>query len=270
MTAKELLQGALKNSIQPEEFLRHLWALSNGVVRSGKKFLGTDVAPIRLYRARRFSSGSNLPLKACELSYPPSPTKEGRAGAAGASILYVSAGIETTFPESRCEAGDILIVGEFRCYQAMFMNLLVDPVARPPHSEYEHLVRTLFTHPGEELYKYTSKISEHLLKGDFINGLLYPSIITGSDSDNLALKAEFCDRSLSLAHATAYRVKEVGPTFKYEVDQFDFAKPRNGLLEWRGRVKKWELPEPAGEYKVVRDGAAHDVFDKFGKLVDPN
>ena len=48
------------------------------------------------------------------------------------------------------------------------------------------MYRHIFTERNESIYPYSSKVAAHLLKGDFISGLLYPSIANNNKAHNLA------------------------------------------------------------------------------------
>ncbi len=264
-----LLSLVRSKSISPKDFEKRLWGLSTGQTRKVRGYTGTSKAPIRVFRARLFTTG-DLPTEVEEYSYPsPSKCRVGRANFANASVFYACAGGPTTFVESRCEVGDVVVVSEFRCFTEMVVQEIGFADDGQPITEYEAIMRELFVAPGSEFYEYSSRVASHLIGADFIHGLTYPSIVSGSASQNLALKTSFADTALHFVNATAYRIKEITEPFKYEVDEVDFGTVNHGVVLWKGRKKTWRLTRQGQELRMVSSGWNWDAFDEDGVLVDP-
>ena len=122
MAKIQLLTLARSKSISPEDFEKKLWELSTGQERSARRYTGTSSEPIRVFRSRPFTADA-LPTEATEYSYPnPLICKSGRANVENVPVFYASAGGPTTFVESRCAAGNIVVVSEFRCYAEMVVQ----------------------------------------------------------------------------------------------------------------------------------------------------
>jgi hypothetical protein len=269
MTKIGLLDLARRKSISPEDFEKRLWELSNGQERKARRYTGISTTPIRVFRARLFTNDV-LPAEAREFSYPePSKCRIGRANSANAPVFYACAGGPTTFVESRCDVGDIIVVSEFRCYTEMVVQEIgfADDCQRL--TEYEAIMRELFMARGSVYYDYSSRIASHLMGADFIHGLTYPSIASESSSQNLALKTSFVDAALDFAYSTAYRIKAINEPFKYDVDEVDFATVNQGVVSWKGRKKNWRLTRKGQKLKMVSSGWNWDAFDENGLLVDP-
>lgn len=264
------LQSLIRSkSISPEDFEKRLWEMSTGQERKGRRYIGTSEAPIRIFRARPFSA-DHLPTEASEYSYPDrSKCRLGRANFANSPVFYACAGGPTTFVEARCDVGDIVVVSEFRC----FTEMVVQEIGFSDHgqsiTEYEAIMRELFVAQGSKYYDYSSSIASHLMSGDFIHGLMYPSIASGTFSQNLALKTSFADINLHFVNATAYRIKAITDLFKYVVDEIDFGTVNQGFVSWKGRKKTWLLTRQGQELRMVSSGWSWDAFDEHGVLVDP-
>jgi len=167
--------------------------------------------------------------------------------------------------ESRCAAGEIIVVSEFRLYCDLFVQQ-IGLASTGANSDYELLLHEIFTCPGEDLYHYTSQIAEHLIGSDIIHGLLYPSIAANNQSHNLAIKPLLIDSSAVFINATAYRINSVSDAFNFEVDEIDFGVANGNQVLWKGRKKQWPNMK---SLRTVSSGWSWDVFSDDGKLVDP-
>lgn len=193
----------------------------------------------------------------------------GRVNFANAPVFYACAGGPTTFVETRCDVGDIVVVSEFRCTTEMVVQEIGFTDDGQSITEYEAIMYELFMAPGSEYYEYSSSIASHLMGADFIHGLTYPSIASGSSSQNLALKTSFVDTALHFVNATAYRIKAITEPFKYQVDEVDFGTVNQGVVSWKGRKKTWRLTRQGQELRMVSNGWNWDAFDEDDALVDP-
>lgn len=269
MKPLELLELAREKKINPDDFLTHLWSISKGTIRTGRRYTGSTKDPVRLFRSRIFKS-KPLPSELSEYSYPPvGVTTIGRANRINSPIFYASAGGPTTFVEARAQKGDILAVSEFRCHSEIMLQEIGFIRNESSHSELEKSMHELFTQDGDGLYEYSSCIAHHLMGGEQIHGLTYPSIISNNSSQNVALKPSFVDEHMHLAHVTAYFIKNVRDSSKYDVEEVDFALPENGGLHWKGRKKQWVLRKTDEELKMQSNGWWLDAYDLDGTLVNP-
>lgn len=269
MKPLELLELVRQKKINPDDFLTHLWSISKGTSRNGIRYTGTTKDPVRLFRSRIFKS-KPLPATLDEYSYPPaSITTTGRANRIHSPIFYASAGGPTTFVEARAQKGDILTVSEFRCHSEIMLQEIGVIRNKSSHSDLEESMHELFTQDGDGLYEYSSCIAQHLMSGEQIHGITYPSIISNNSSQNVALKPSFVDEHMHLAHVTAYFIKSVRESSKYDVEEVDFALPTDGALHWKGRKKKWVLRKKDEEVKMQSNGWWWDAYDLDGNLLNP-
>jgi hypothetical protein len=120
------------------------------------------------------------------------------------------------------------------------------------------------------MYKFSARVARHLLSGDPISGLLYPSVVTPSTSQNVALTTAFVDSGLRIVNAAFYHVTSVTAPLQYQVEEIDFALPEaNGGLNWKGRRRQWVLRKQGDQLKLVSTGWSWDAYDMAGALVDP-
>ena len=267
--SSDLLDQVLNGTISHDEFEKEIWILSTGVKRTGRSYNGTENNPIRIFRSRLFES-EKLPIALNEYSYPPSEyCSIGRANENKVPVFYASAGGPTTFVESRCKVGDIIVVSEYRCHHKLVVQEIGFANNLNEASEYEQIIYEIFTYSGDKYYKYSSKLASHLMKGPELHGITYPSIISNNQSQNLALKADFADQFLTLINCTAYKIKNITDTFSYEVEQFNFGVNNHNSIIWKGRKKQWTIKENGAELQMKANGWQWDAYDINNKLVDP-
>lgn len=263
MNATDLKLAVENRTISPSDFLSELWKLSTGMKRQGRKY---SPGQLVVYRSRVYHEDIR-PKEKKDVSYPPiAMSKLQRASGIGEQVFYASAGLPTTLAESRVQAGEFLAVSKWKNTGAIALQevgFLLN------EDEREKLYHSIFTHPGDELYEYSSRVGSHLMNGPALAGLLYPSIINRNQSHNVALRKAFVDDALMLASASFYRVKSISSDSQYEVEELDFALPVSGdMLEWKGRKKKWDVA-PGGELKFVSNGWDWDAFLPDGTYVEP-
>lgn len=267
--SENLLDRVLKGTISPEKFEQEIWSLSTGIKRIGKAYNGSEKDPIRIFRSRLFES-EELPVAPNEYSYPPAKyCNLGRANEKNEPVFYASAGGPTTFVESQCKVRDIIVVSEFRCLYKLIVQEVGFSNNLNEASEYEKIIHEIYTHTGDRYYKYSSKIAEHLMKGEQLHGITYPSIISKNQSQNLALKIGFADQFLTLIHCTAYRVEKITGPFSYEVKEFDFGINEKNSISWKGRKKQWILKEQGAEIQMRANGWQWEAYDINNQLIDP-
>ncbi|MES2767872.1 MAG: hypothetical protein V4596_01895 [Bdellovibrionota bacterium] len=270
MSSKDLLNEARKRQISPDEFLKRLWKLSTGQKRQAIRFLPTQTKPTRIFRSRIFNKGV-LPVSVSELTYPPiDKATLGRANSPNKSIFYASAGGPTTFVESKCKVQDTLVLSEYRIYDPYILNPIGSKRVQTPMSDFEILLNEIFTFPGEYFYEYSSKVAEHLLGGEDINGLIYPSIAGQNESENIVLKPKFVDQFLKLINTTAYHITGIPQQHKYDVEEFDFGIPQEDKISWKKRRKNWSFKYKGQMLKMISNGWSWEAFDEKDMLVDPH
>jgi len=262
----ELLHLANTNNISPEAFERELWSLSKGHKRQGRNYKGDEV---RIYRTRVWRA-SERPKSIAELSYPPQhATPLGRANLEGAPLFYASAGLPASFVECRLEKGEYVICSEWR----NTTDMLLQEVGLSNNEnvlDIEKIYHNIFTSTDAAMYKFSARIARHLLSGDPISGLIYPSIAAQNNSHNIALKTGFVDTGLQVVNASLYYLKNATSSFQYEIEEIDFALPKlDGSLNWKGRKRQWVIRESGGQLKMVSNGWSWNAFDPAGILVAP-
>lgn len=67
MNVEELKKSVKNKNISPEDFLVELWKLSNGIIRTARKY---SVNTVSIYRTRVFRENIR-PRSVSALSYPP-------------------------------------------------------------------------------------------------------------------------------------------------------------------------------------------------------
>lgn len=268
VNANSLLELSMNNSISPEEFLRCLWKISTGMTRLARKYEGTSNTPMRIYRSRVFECRT-LPNDFNEYRYPKNNVKLGRANRESSPVLYASAGGPATFVESRCSEGNIVVVAEYRVYVPMVVQRIGFPDDNAMASDYEELLKKIFTFPGPDYYVYSAQVANHLLGGDVVHGIVYPSIEAQNQSENLAIKTDFVDKNVHLVNATAYEVVSVSEKHQYRVNEVDFGICEEEQVTWMGRKKKWAIKKNGQALKMVANGWNWDAYDEEGNLIDP-
>jgi hypothetical protein len=120
------------------------------------------------------------------------------------------------------------------------------------------------------MYRFSDWVARHLLSGDPISGILYPSIEAQNGSHNLALKTWFVDTGLRFVNASLYYIKDTPVTHTYESEEIDFAISNpDGTLNWKGRKRQWILRNQGDQLKMISTGWSWDGYDLTGTLVNP-
>jgi len=265
----ELKNQVLNKTIDPEDFLKRIWDFSAETKRKGRVYRGTKEKPVQLYRARVVTE---LPTGVQELSYPPlEKTELGRANKAGEQIFYASAGFPTNFVElkNKIKINSMVVVSEWQCYCDIYLQEVGFIPSQNNETIYENLLKIIFTQTNEEFYKYTSVISKHLMNCNQIAGIIYPSIESKNQSENVALKKEFVDKNLFCVNATVYLVKNILPDFKFEINEINFATNNETKLLWKGRGKNWVIRENGGELKMISYNSLWHAYNKESRLIHP-
>lgn len=263
VTLDELLRAVEARSMTPDEFLKVLWAASAGHRRELRRCApGT----VDVYRTRPFDAAERTATISA-LSYPPADKCVlQRASGDREQVFYGSAGLPTTLAESRVKAGQHIVVSRWRNIE----ELLLQPVGLTNEDGLERVYRHIFTERSEAIYPYSSKVAEHLLKGDLISGLLYPSIANNNMAHNVAIKRDHVDNRLRFVNATLYSVNSITSDAAYSVTPVDFATPLpDARLDWKGRTKQWKAKKQGEALHLVSNGWDWNAFDAEGRYVDP-
>jgi hypothetical protein len=187
----------------------------------------------------------------------------------GEPVFYASAGIPPSFVECRSEKGQHVVCSEWR----NTIDLILQEVglsADGGTSSVERIYHEIFRSTDPAMYRFSARVARHLLSGDPISGLLYPSIAAQNASHNVALRTRFVDTGLRIVNASLYYVKNVTASLQYEIEEMDFALPdHDGSLNWKGRRRQWVLRKQGDQLKMVSTGWSWDAYDVSGALVDP-
>ncbi len=261
-----LLQLAAAGEISPVDFERQLWTLSKGHMRQARVYKGGEV---RIYRSRAWSI-FDCPRCISDLSYPPKHlTPLNRANIEREPLFYGSAGLPPSFVECGLEAGNYVVCSEWRTTLDLVLQE-VGLAAESDTSEVEQIYQQIFTSCDSEMYKYSARVARHLLSGDPISGLVYPSVAAQNGSHNLALKTGFVDHGMRFVNAALYIVKNITTPHKYETAEIDFATANpDGSLDWKGRIRRWVLRNQGDQLTMVSTGWSWDAYNVAGVLVDP-
>lgn len=261
----ELRDAIGRNSVSPEVLLSELWRVSTGHSRTARVY---EPEVLELYRARLFPDNTR-PRHVNDISYPPkSLAAIGRANREGQQVFYASAGVPSTFIETRCSAGHFIVVGKW-----VNTDSLILPTVglEPEENALEDLYRDLFR-ANALTYRYTSEVAHHLMNGQKIDGLLYPSVLASHEHHNVVLKRATVDAKMRLKYAILGTITEQVAEEKYKVETLDFAKPMNdGSLSWAGRPHHWILREAGESFTFECDGYGWDwaVRDSNGNIREP-
>lgn len=193
---------------------------------------------IILYRTRVFDE-KYQPNNLNELSYPPYAKRQ-RANVDGEQVFYCSAGYNTAFVESRVKSNQFIILSEWKPLDYLVLNQ-IGLYPNPEFQEYENFLCEVFTSRNENMYLYSSIVGSHLLKGDTINGLAYPSIASIHEGHNIVLLKECVDNILEFQQAYLYRV-DTAQNEEFEYSELAYSRLENNQLVWQqGRLDKFYL-----------------------------
>jgi len=268
-----LRELALQKEIDPKDFDKELRRISSGTNRKARWYRGSANEPIKLYRGRVFQDKSNIPAKISGLSFPPSGmATAGRANESGESIFYASAGKPTVFVElkDQVKTGALVAVSEWRIFgEIVLQEIGLEKTFNDYTSGYESLMHELFTFRGNKYYGYTREVANYLMSGNDVQGIIYPSIEAGTESENFAIKPSFIDLCAKFAFVKLYSVDAVHANFKYEVTEIDFATPIGLNLDWKGRRSQWTLRRSGQSAVFKSNGWEYEVFDENNDPVEP-
>ncbi|MGS0682455.1 hypothetical protein ACVBIL_14985 [Shewanella sp. 125m-7] len=125
---------------------------------------------------------------------------------------------------------------------------------------------------GEEqdYYKLTSCIAELMMKGNIINGLMYPTNQMLGYAENLILKPEYVDSSLDFVNVEYAEIASFDDG-QYTLNVLDSASSVvDGELQWTGRPLQWKLGQKETTYSFVFESSGIWVAkDMQGNIIDP-
>ena len=231
----------------------------------------------------------------------------GRVTRPGQRVFYCSVPRDAVGFELGLNAGDHVAIGRWRSTAPlMFTQVGFHPgvlhnlggaraaalrVSNPtaPLSDLDRQIDAFFSEqfckivgPGDEhLYKISVAIAEPLFRAGFefrdvpgytgaprVAGLLFPSIATLGNNDNIAFLTEVVDDSLTLEFVEWSRVESVAHE-RITLTPVDCASsfgPR-GEIEWLGRQPRLLVP-PGGRHTWAPDGTVIEAFDAAGRRIE--
>ncbi len=248
---------------------------------------------VPLFRARIVAS---QPAHRHELLYPPPEyARLNRANRPGHPLLYCSSSRDATFAELRPVQGDMLVLSEWRTTAPLLVNHIgfsksnfeaLGSVRNGPYwsdvgegqsaenAEVAGTLATLFSAPvgsaESERYKVTAAVAEKLLNSEMFNGLLYPSIATKANCDNLAIKPPFVDASVEFVRAECAQIQAVDAhDWKVEFIDSAGALGEDGRILWRGRPGQWVLRGEGATLTLTAENGRWVARDRSGEIVEP-
>jgi hypothetical protein len=251
-----------------------------------------------LYRGTPYES---KPDHKSFLSYPPKNiAKINRANREHEPMFYCSNSKNVPFFELGLKPSDRLVISKWETAKELLLNNigytkqnfkklnsnrenLVFEV-KDPHPEIYDKVNVLIkellsnrfsqyiSSENTDYYKLTIAIAEKHCIGDFINGLLYPTIPMNGNADNLAIKPSYIDNEGLLFKEVFYiEVKNISDS-KIKYNKLDWANSisQNGLIEWKGHLPQWKITNDGGELEFKAEKGQWVARDKDGNIVEPN
>lgn len=229
MNIVKTLESIINGNSSPEEFIEILKEQSNGITRTGIMLSeGTTV-----YRTRKYNEAI-LPELKSHISYPPIDiTQLQRLSGNGQQLFYASTGYKTAFVECRPKKDEYIVLSEWMHRTPMILSQ-IGILSNKKYQELEDFLVKIFSQKDNAYYKYTSKIATHLLSGDTINGLAYPSISSKYESHNLGIKTDYVDNDMTLTQAYLYKIIDVNETDEeFEVEEIAYTEDiYNDRLLW--------------------------------------
>ncbi len=250
---------------------------------------------VYLYRSRICK---DRPQHLAELSYPPPKyiSDYGRANDIGQSMFYGSISKNVPFFELNAQTGDRLILSIWKTKANLLLNHVgfSEDVSRLLQSGrdfdsiyqftsdtlkfndlntfvYNFLAASFARKISREenfLYKLSIAITNKLIMGGLLHGVLYPSIAMNGNSDNIVLKPSYVDESLEFV-GVEYLEVVASEGMKYKYETLDSAvEIDNCQLKWTGKLLGWTL----GSQKSIdfnSDGSDWKAKDERGNRSDP-
>jgi hypothetical protein len=259
----KLAKAINDQALEPDQLLSELWRLSKGHRRKAKAY---NNGTAEIYRTRTYNLLTR-PQMVSNISYPPiNKAKLQRANKEGQQVFYASAGMPTTLSESRVKPGQYIVFSRWVNTERMVLPEVGFDTAT---DGLERIYHDIFTTTDSSKYQFTSVVAEHLMGGDQLAGLMYPSISSQNKSANIVLKKSFVDNHMRCRYASLYHIKSIKGQ-QYNTEEIDFAKPNEaGRLIWKGRVRNWVLKNKGDELKMVSNGWDWNAYLSDGTYVEP-
>ena len=276
--------------------IRKLEAELSSLLKGFRIILPKYNSRIYLYRGRI----CDKPLNISDIIYPPSNLIKcyGRVNDIGQQLFYASNAKNVPFYELSANVGDHIAIGTWKSNAKMGLNHIgytsecktALKSDRDLGSEYKHVidmknfgepnnllqnyVASKFTprvSKGEEWrYKFSIALGNIFLKGNNINGLMYPTIEMLGNADNIVLKPDYFPKHMEFVSVEYVTItKKEGMRFSWKVIDSATKLDEYSNFIWSGRNLKWTLKKD-GEYTFKKEGGNYIVFDHNGNRVDPN
>ena len=216
----------------------------------------------------------NKPENIREVYYPPAHlAARGRVNDSGEAIFYASIGKGVPLFELDPNIGDTIAISTWKTTDEMLLNQV--GYTKEAGTELKSLrefesvfkFREDMKNFGEDnefvyyffatqfirkiaqedsnRYKLTNAISQHLMAGDNMQGIFYPTVKMFGNSDNIALKADFVDSSMKLVSIEYVKIIEkTDSNFKYDTLDSATVWDSSGRIEWSGRLLGWTFSGP--------------------------
>jgi hypothetical protein len=168
-----------------------------------------------LFRVRKNIS-DKLFKEAKDLSYPPANmTPFGRVNLIGNPVYYCSDNSTTAILESKPEVGDFITLTESTLLKSIIVAVIGDnsrydslsTVGENLKLFYEMTARFTDSNVSDETeYLFSATLANVILSDKIYSGLLYPSIYSRSQADNIALSIDNLENILLFKKATQFEI----------------------------------------------------------------
>jgi len=250
---------------------------------------------VYLYRSRICK---DKPKHLSELSYPQPQfiSEYGRANDISQPMFYGSISKNIPFFELNAKTGDRLILSIWKTKAKLLLNHIgfSEDVSQSLQSErafdsiyqftsdtlkfndlntfvYNFLAASFARKISREenfLYKLSIAITNKLIMGEILHGVLYPSIAMNGNSDNIVLKPSYVDENLEFV-GVEYLEVVASEGMKYKHETLDSATEIDkGELMWTGKLLGWTLDNQKS-IAFSSEGNDWSAKDETGNRSDP-
>lgn len=245
---------------------------------------------LALFRARRMSK---KPAARHEVFAPPNELVAdwGRVNQPGYASFYASAHPRVALAEVGAQPGDLVAISRWHTTRQILLNQIgfetvgfgrldpTQPLPKAPSavapSAHDAQVARYLSHKftievpegSEILHKMTVAIAQMHSQGDFIDGLLYPSVARKGSGDNVALKVASAQTALNLQHVRWVEIVERNG-LDFTLKEIDYSYRADGQqLVWQRRPPPWVLVSQGEEARVISDGRYWTIRMPDGVIV---